>query len=61
MISAPGDNVAAISGATIAGVRLSGHLPADQPFSILRAERLEASNRPFASNPLQSSADLPNI
>jgi hypothetical protein len=61
MFSAPGENFAPIIGATIAGVRLSGHLRADQPFFTLCAERQEASNRPFASNPLRSSADLPNI
>jgi hypothetical protein len=56
MISAPGENIIPIM-----GVCLSCHLPAEPGFLTLHAERQEASNRPFASNPLQSSEGLPDI
>ncbi len=56
MISAPGENIAPIS-----GVRLISHLPAEPGFLTLRAEPQEASNRLFASNPLQSSTGLLDI
>jgi hypothetical protein len=60
-ISAPGDNIAPITGATITSVCLSSRLPAQPNLLTLHAGRQEASNRPFASNLLQSSAGLLNI
>ena len=60
-ISAPGDNIAPIKGATVTGVGLSSHLPVEPGFLTLHAEPQEASNRPFASNPLQSPTGLLDI
>jgi len=60
-ISAPGDNIAPITGAAITSVCLSSRLPAQPNLLTLHAGRQEASNRPFASNLLQSSAGLLNI
>ncbi len=56
MISAPGENIVAVR-----DLRLSFQLPAKADVLTLHAERQEASNRPFASNPPESSADPRDI
>jgi len=51
MISAPGENIVGAR-----GVDLSSQLPTEPYVLTLRAERQEVSNRPFASDPPESSA-----